>query len=272
MKHIIITLAAIVLATAAQAQMLFSRSTALDLPQPTAVADSAAAADSLWWEDQPRWQLNIGLAAGVSLFNNDNEFSPYYSTHGLNLQVPIMLQHYLSPHWRLGTGLRFDFNWMPLHYNVDYHTVDDGNGYTYVDGLAFGNYASGNDGKQHAYTFFGYLGIPLEATWYPWTRERRLLAVSADLFAGYAFATNFCPNASYGETNRLDGSVGILEVKHVNHHAASLQPWKLELGVTLSTDVLGLLHGVRLFVNLLPSYRDPLSGEGLYLHGLTIFL
>lgn len=218
-----------------------------------------------------RLGLDLGLSAGVTLFSTDNQYSPYYSTHGLTLQVPLLLRYQVSPHWRLATGLRVDLNYQPLHYNVDYHEVDDGNGYIYVDGLDFGDYADRNDGKQHAYTFFGYIGIPLQATWYPWANERRLLGVTADLFAGYAFATNFCPNASYIERHP-DGNVGIQEVNHVNTEAESLLPWKLELGVTLSTDVLGLLHGVRFFANLLPSYRDPVTGEGLYLHGMTFFL
>ena len=49
-------------------------------------------------------------------------------------------------------------------------------------------------------------------------------------------------------------------------------PWKLELGLTLSTDVLGLIHGVRFFVDLLPTYRDPLIDEPVYTAGMTIFL
>jgi hypothetical protein len=229
--------------------------------------------DSLQCAGQQHVSLELGLSAGVSLFNSDNETSPYYSTHGLVLQVPLLLSYRVSPHWRLATGLRVDLNYNPLHYNVDLNMVDDGNGYSYADGLNFGNYVGNeySDGKQHAYTFFGYLGIPLQATWYPWPHEHRLLGVSADFFAGYAFTTNLGLKASYAERSS-SGSVGFHESGGIIHHAPSLQPWKLELGITLSTDVLGLTHGVRFFVNLLPSYRDPLSGDGIYLHGMTFFL
>lgn len=271
MKRILLTFAAVSLMLAANAQMMFQRS--IELPSLSSKPDSAAVADSLWWAEQPRLSLSLGLSAGVTLFNSDNEATPYYSRQGLVLELPLLLGYRVSPHWRLATGVQVDLHYNPLHYNVDLHMVDDGNGYSYADGLDFGNYARSaySDGKQHAYTFFGYIGIPLQATWYPWAREQRLLAVNADLFAGYAFATNLGLKASYAERNS-SGGVGYDETGGVAHHAPSLQPWKLQLGVTLSTDVLGLLHGVRFFVNLLPSYRDPLSGDGIYLHGMTLYL
>lgn len=266
MKRIILTIALLGLAASAGAQMLFHRQ--MEIPTTTA-ADSVALADSLWWVEQPRTALTLGLSAGVTLFSptHENEFSPYYSTHGIVLQVPLLISYQVSPHWRLSTGLRLDFNYNPLHYNVDLHSFTTTDGLTTVDGLEFGNYGNG---KQHFYTHFGYIGIPLQATWYPWARERRLLGVSADLFAGYAFVNNLglhISDASYAGTG-----VGIRENNNVIHNESSLLSWKLELGITLSTDVLGLLHGVRFFANFLPSYRNPISGDYLYLHGMTLFL
>ena len=64
----------------------------------------------------------------------------------------------------------------------------------------------------------------------------------------------------------------------VNHpgltvlHSSAIQPWKLEVGLTLSTDVIGLTHGLRLFTNLLPTYKDPATGEKFYTSGVTLFL
>jgi len=42
--------------------------------------------------------------------------------------------------------------------------------------------------------------------------------------------------------------------------------------LTLSTSVIGLVHGVRLFANLLPTYVDPATGEKIYTSGITLFL
>lgn len=218
-------------------------------------------------DEQNRTSLVLGLSAGVNLFTTDNQFSPYYSKYGFIMQVPLMLQYQMTPSWRLSTGARLDFTFNPLHYNVDWHEVDDGNDYIYADGLDFQETFTG---KQHYFIYFFHLGIPLQATWYPWPNEKRLLAVTGDLFAGYAFGNDLFLNRSYADRN--GSSTGIDDVHQVSHHTESLLPWKLEVGVTLSTDVLGLIHGVRFFANLLPSYRDPVTGDNLYLAGMTIFL
>lgn len=218
-------------------------------------------------DEQNRTSLVLGFSAGVNLFTTANQFTPYYSKYGFLMQVPILLQHQVSPSWRLSTGARLDFTFNPLHYNVDWHEVDDGNGYIYADGLDFQETFKG---KQHYYTYFFHLGIPVQATWYPWPHEKRLLSVSGDLYAGYAFGNSLFHNRSYADRN--GGSTGIDDVHQVSHHTESLLRWKLEVGVTLSTDVLGLIHGVRFFANLLPSYRDPVTGDNLYLAGMTIFL
>lgn len=249
MKRVIIIFAAVILSTAASAQQ--------------SIADDTVAR----WDDQHRTTLVLGFSAGVNLYTTGNQFSPYYSKYGLLMQVPLLLQYDITPRWRLSTGARLDFTFNPLHYNVDWHEVDDGNGYIYADGLEF---QESFTGKQHYFTYFFHLGIPVQATWYPWPNEKRLLAVTGDLFAGYAFGNNLFLNTSYAERN--GGGTGINDVHHVSHHTESLLPWKLEVGVTLSTDVLGLIHGVRFFANLLPSYRDPVTGEDLYLTGMTLYL
>lgn len=249
MKRIMTILAAVLLATAASAQQ--------------SVVDDTVAR----WDEQNRTTLVMGFSAGVNLFTTANQFTPYYSKYGLMMQVPILLQHHVSPSWRLSTGARLDFTFNPLHYNVDGHEVDDGNGYIYANGLEF---CETFNGKQHYFTYFFHLGIPVQATWYPWPHEKRLLSVTGDLFAGYALSNNLFLNRSYADRN--GGSTGIDDVHQVSHHTESLLRWKLEVGVTLSTDVLGLIHGVRFFANLLPSYRDPVTGSDLYLAGMTVYL
>lgn len=249
MKRIITILAAVLLATAVSAQQ-------------SVVDDTVARLD-----EQNRTTLVLGFSAGVNLFTTGNQFSPYYSKYGFIMQVPLLFQYQVSPSWRLSTGARLDFTFNPLHYNVDWHEVDDGNGYIYADGLDF---QETFNGKQHYFTYFFHLGIPLKATWYPWPNEKRQLAVTGDLFAGYALGNNLFLNRSYAERN--GGSTGINDVHQVSHHTESLLRWKLDVGVTLSTDVLGLIHGVRFFANLLPSYRDPVTGSDLYLAGMTVYL
>ena len=239
-----IIIAAVMLATAAGAQQ-------------SIVNDTVAQLD-----EQHRTFLVLGFSAGVNLFTADNQYSPYYSKYGFLMQVPLLFQYAVSPHWRLSTGARLDFTFNPLHYNVDYHVVDGDNGYT--DGIDFRETFSG---KQHYFTYFFHLGIPVQATWYPWPNEKRLLAVTGDLFAGYAFGNDIFMTDAYADR---DGGFG--DNIDISRHDESLLRWKVEVGVTLSTDVLGLIHGVRFFANLLPSYRDPVTGEDLYLAGMTVYL
>lgn len=215
-----------------------------------------AQADSLCWAEQPRTSLDLGLSAGVTLFSLDNEYSPYYSRLGLTLQLPLTLSYRVSPYWRLSSGVRVDINLNHLHYNIAPSEQEDG--------VVF---ASTTYGKQYAFTHFGYLGISLGATWYPWPQDCGLLAVTTDLYAGYGLGRHLTIKTYSADPNGSGYSEG-----EEAFSDGALLPWRLELGITLSTDVLGLLHGVRFFMNLLPTYRDPLSGEDFYLHGMTFYL
>ena len=51
-----------------------------------------------------------------------------------------------------------------------------------------------------------------------------------------------------------------------------MQPWKVEIGLTLTTDKLGLLHGLRFFTNCLPTFIDPFLDTPIYTTGITMFL
>ena len=139
MKRVIIIFAAVILSTAASAQQ--------------SIADDTVAR----WDDQHRTTLVLGFSAGVNLYTTGNQFSPYYSKYGLLMQVPLLLQYDITPRWRLSTGARLDFTFNPLHYNVDWHEVDDGNGYIYADGLEFQETFTG---KQHYFTYFFHFTTP----------------------------------------------------------------------------------------------------------------
>ena len=52
----------------------------------------------------------------------------------------------------------------------------------------------------------------------------------------------------------------------------SLMPWKLEVGLTLGTSRAGLIHGLRFFGNLLPTYKDAVTGEKIHTVGMSIYL
>lgn len=259
MKRIILIVALLGAAVGAQAQMMFQRS--IELPSLPSKPDSAAVADSLWWAEQPRLKLELGLSAGYSLFLQDE--NPYCSTHGYTLQIPLLLQYYMTPHWRLSTGLRYDFNWDPLKYRVTYG-YDDSHPLTIDTGLF--------RGRQSAYAFHSYLGVPLQLTWYPMPKDRGLLSVSFDLYAAYSVSRFLMVKEAddrYYDPYTLGVGGSMSEDEHGD---PSMLPWKLEVGLSLNTSVLGLIHGVRFYADLLPLYREPVSGEKIRNVGMTIFL
>lgn len=268
MKRIMIILAALLMATAANAQLIFSRNTEIELPQMVtdidAVQDSAAEADSLWWDDHPRMSLELGLSAGVTLFADGNDNSPYYSIYGFVVNLPLTFRYFVSPRWRLGAGLRYDFCIDPLFYNVKENEVSNGGTYA-TNGIGFDTTPVVS--HKRAYASHNYVGIPLQATWYPWPKDRGALNFTFDFFAGYSFAT--IVNI---RTIHADRYMSSFNGNDLSSDDSTLLPWKMELGITMATDIIGLLHGIRFFVNLLPTYRDPATGDNLYFSGMTLYL
>lgn len=202
---------------------------------------------------QPRLALKLGVSGGATLFSTANESSPYYSKYGFFLQIPFEAQWWVAPHWKLSTGLRYDFNWCLLYYNVE---VTD------AEGLDFRT--TPTVATHHNHLFSSYVGIPLRAEWFPWAEHRNVLSLAVDIFAGYAVNQNII----FKEWN--EESVGGDGVK--TRVQTPLQPWKLEAGLSLFTSMVGLSHGVRLFANLLPTYKDPATGKKIYTAGISLFL
>lgn len=204
--------------------------------------------------------LTLGISAGASL-HFGNRLSPYYSKYGFSLQLPLLVRWDMSPHWQLGTGLRYDFTWNPLYFNVAFSgTWDDGD----ARGLQF--MQTPTTTTQKAFTYISHLGIPLELKWYPMAQNKKALSLSLDLFAGYAVTRYIVIR------NNPLPSIHDKNASHDILHSSAIQPWKVEVGFTLSTDLIGLTHGVRLFTNLLPTYKDPTTGEKIYTSGITLFL
>lgn len=265
MKQILCTIALLALTATSEAQMMLQRS--VELTGAHATSDSIAAANKQWWDNQPRWSLDLGISAGGNLYTTDYFESPYFSRYGLLVQVPLVLHYRVSPHWRLGTGLRYDLHFDPLYHAVQINTP-------IIYGIDFAPIPL--TGNTKAYSWRNYIGIPLEATWYPWPREPRQLGITFDLYAGYSISSRIFVETTEVERTVIGPHSESINISVGNDGTAdndpTLLPWKLELGLTLSTDVLGLIHGVRFFVDLLPTYRDPLIDEPVYTAGMTIFL
>lgn len=220
-----------------------------------------AQSDTLLNADRPKSTIDLGISVGASLYNNGNDHSPYYSHHGFTVQLPLMAHWQFAPKWQLSSGLRYDFTWNPLYYRVEPSgSWDD---YPH-QGLQF--LQTPNTATQKAYSYISHLGIPVELKWSPISSNRNALGLAVDLFAGYAVTRYFVIDNLH-TPGMEDENTGQTVLK-----SAAIQPWKVEVGLSLSTSLLGLTHGVRFFANLLPTYQDPTTGEKIYTSGITLFL
>lgn len=221
--------------------------------QTSVIQTEKAISDS---SSSSKWNITVGLSAGGTIFIADDA-SPYFSRFGTTLQVPLSFNYRFNHHWRLSLGLRYDFNWAPLTNCVD---IQHDN-LNRTCGIAIDT--TPHVGTQRADVFHNNIGIPVQITWYPWNRDRNILSLSLDLYAGYAISKDICV--------RKNGSKSWLN-KHHDTSDPSLVPWKMELGFTVSTDIIGIIHGVRIFTNLLPNYKDPKTNKNIYTAGITFFL
>lgn len=218
-----------------------------------------------------RFGVEVGLSAGATLYGNGNDGSPYYSKYGFTVQIPILMHYDLSPHWRLYTGLRYDFNWDPLYNGVSHYELYNNDG-TSMSGLMPNNNITG---AQHAHVFHSYIGVPLKFTWYPQSDDKRLFGLSFDIFAAYAVSQYYnIATQSLSMASDNSGESWYYPVGGDGYEGPdeSMYRWKLEVGLTLSTDYLGIIHGIRFFGDLLPRYKDATTGEDIRMVGVTMYL
>lgn len=208
-----------------------------------------------------RIEIDLGLSAGASLLSAGGYGSPYYSNHGFFIQLPLMTHWQFAPHWKLSAGLRYDFNWYPLYYNVEVNAEHSG--------ICF--LTQPTTATLHSYAYSSYVGVPVEIKWYPNANNHGSLGVSLDLFTGYAVSSNITINERQVEF--LDDIAMRTMVNLGKHNIKSVvQPWKVEMGLSLTTSTLGLIHGIRVFTNFLPTFIDPATDTPIYTSGISIFL
>ena len=87
--------------------------------QTESSTDTIAASIGCQEESSSSFSLQLGISAGSTLYFNNNDHSPYFSKYGFNVQIPLLASWQLTPHWKLSTGLRYDFVWEPLYYAVE---------------------------------------------------------------------------------------------------------------------------------------------------------
>ena len=207
------------------------------------------------------FNIDLGLSAGISALSN-NIGSPYCSKYGFTLQIPLMAHWQFAPHWKLSAGLRYDFNWYPLYYDVEINADRSG--------ICFPTEPT--TATLRGYAYGSYVGVPVELKWYPRANSRGSFGIALDVFTGYGVSSNITITNHYVSSfdNAISRVISILT--NSDNIMSVMQPWKVEIGLTLTTDKLGLLHGLRFFANCLPTFIDPATDTPIYTSGITMFL
>ena len=107
--------------------------------------------------------------------------------------------------------------------------------------------------------FSNYLGVSVDLNWY--LGKRGTESVSLDYYCGYL----------------LGGQIWVSNQNSsfawVGSNARPLfNPWKMELGLSFNTQHLGIIHGVRVFTNLLPEYKPGITTDKFRSIGFEIKL
>lgn len=194
------------------------------------------------WDNDLSISLGVGYRNGLNPVNRN---SPYTNSGGLDVPFGLLTGFVFTPHLSLTTGLQVNFNqrWM------DYPVKMGENGLEVIENPEM---------TQHNKLVSTYLCIPAELYYY--FGKSKSYGISMDVRLGYLIGAQLITRfPSVGN----QGSIG--------EKARSLfNPWKLEAGISFNTNVLGIIHGVRVYTNLLPEYNKAVTTEKFRSIGVEI--
>ena len=190
--------------------------------------------------------FNLGVGYRYDFNNPVDLSSPYTSSSGgLDVHVGLLTSFVFTPHLSLSTGLQVNLN----KRRMDYPVKLGENGLEVIENPEM---------TQHDELVSSYLCIPAELYYY--FDKSKSLALSMDIKFGYLVGARH--NTRFPQIGD-QGSIG--------ENARSLfNPWKLEAGISIITNVLGIIHGVRVYTNLLPEYNKAVTTEKFRSIGVEI--
>ena len=201
------------------------------------------------WNNAIHFDASVGYRLGTNPKNADN---PLLQIGTLSLNVGMSTYFQFSHHLGLRTGIQWNTDWKSLCHQVKY----EDNTLTVVDGQ--GDYQR-NRLKNH------YLGIPI--TLYYYLGKQQTESFSVDFFCGRLFGERL----STAYAKHTAGNLTVWDSQSIkNIHI--FNPWKLEVGLSFNTNHLGILHGVRVFTNLLPEYNPDVTNEKFRSIGIELKL
>ena len=201
------------------------------------------------------WNDALLIDVGLSIQQGNtpkNPNSPFLQYNTLALNIGFITYFKLSKHWGLRTGLRWNENQKSLCHQVKY----ENNELVVIDG-------QGEYQRNRLYNL--YMGIPVSLDYY--LGKSQTESVSLNLYCGRllgeTLVTSKDPTKPFG-LNLNTGSKEFLD--------NIFNPWKLEVGLGFNTHHLGIIHGVRVFTNILPEYKPGVTTDKIRSVGIEIKL
>ena len=201
------------------------------------------------WNDALFLEVGIGLLHGNKPTNPN---SPFLQSSTLTVNMGLSTYFNLGNRWGLKTGLLWNENRKSLCHQVKY----ENNELVVSDG-------QGDYQRNRLYNL--YMGIPVSLSYY--LGKKQTESVSLDLYCGRllgeALVTSKDPTKPFGL---------VLFPGTKDHLDNIFNPWKLEVGLSFNTQHLGIIHGVRVFTNLLPEYKPGVTTDKFRSVGFEIKL
>ena len=201
------------------------------------------------WNDALFLEVGIGLLHGNKPTNPN---SPFLQSSTLTVNMGLSTYFNLGNRWGLKTGLLWNENRKSLCHQVKY----ENNELVVSDG-------QGDYQRNRLYNL--YMGIPVSLSYY--LGKKQTESVSLDLYCGRllgeALVTSKDPTKPFGL---------VLFPGTKDHLDNIFNPWKLEVGLSFNTQHLGVIHGIRVFTNLLPEYKPGVTTDKFRSVGLEIKL
>ena len=191
--------------------------------------------------------LAFGASVGMRSGADPVDFnSPFKYTANVSTNLGLTTYFKFGEKWGLSTGIQNNFNVQNMVHQLAY---EDGQ-LEVIDGQV--------PIQQNRLSSF-YLGVPVELNYY--LGKRGTESISLDYYCGYLVVGLI-------NTRSQDYSYS-----WVGTEARPLfNPWKMELGLSFNTQHLGIIHGVRVFANLLPEYNKAVTTEKFRSIGFEIKL
>lgn len=224
------------------------------MPEAAAAMDQVAKAiDGELGSTERRkiWSHSVSFCGSIGYRNGPNPTNfetPFMHSGTITLSAGAQTSFKFNQHLGLNVGTSVMTNSQFLDHQV--RLTDDG-GLECIDGQT--------PIQKNMLSSF-YLGIPVELHYYFGKSCNN--SFSVDAFFGYRIAGFFYTR---DESSNWQAWVG-------TETPWLFYPWKLEVGIGFNTNWLGIIHGVRVFTNILPEYNPAMMTDKMKTVGFEIKL